>query len=241
MAKRGVPEHPKTRKLARLLSTERWAAVGLLECLWHWCSRFAVTGEIPYDAAEIADGINYTGDPEELLNALIDCGWLDRCECGKLYIHDIEDHADNTWKATLKRQGKDFSRCNHTESQLNHNGITTKSQRSNEPPNLTIPNQTKPTAERKTQIDEIWEAYPKRDGLRKREGRGCIEARLLLEKIPPEELLAGTKRYADYCTARGDPQFIMSPERFYDFENALWRDEWKPPKPDGRETARYSY
>jgi hypothetical protein len=76
------------------------------------------------------------------------------------------------------------------------------------------------------EIDEIWNAYPKRDGLRKREGRGAIEARLLIEKIPYAELLEGTKRYAAHCRAK-EPKYIMAAERFYDAENGLWRGEWK--------------
>lgn len=150
MAKRGVPTHPKTFRLARKLGIESWAAVGLLECFWHWCSVHAMTGVISAEAEDLADGLRYGGDAAQLLDALVASGWVDRLQCGKLVVHDASQHADNTWKANLKRAGLAFwdeasdadvptvsqpsgdSRA--TESQQNHNSVTTESQRSNEPP-----------------------------------------------------------------------------------------------------------
>lgn len=257
MAKRGVPEHPKTRKLARVLGAERWAAVGLLECLWHWCSRFAVTGEIPYDAAEIADGINYEGDPEKLLDALIDCKWLDRCEhCNSLYIHDIADHADNTWKATLKRQGKDFVRCNCTESQSNHDLVATESQSNHIPPNQTKPNQTKPQESEHgskckspakngngtnrnpdigsaaARFPEFWAAIPRKAGESRSAAEGMFISRVTLDGADPDAIINGAKRIGLWYKSEGtDPKFYKSVMAFLNAEDKLWLEPWEVKKP----------
>ncbi|MCW5943283.1 MAG: hypothetical protein KIS66_13710 [Fimbriimonadaceae bacterium] len=161
MAKRGVPTHPKTFRLARRLGVESWAAVGLLECFWHFCSVHAMTGVISADADELADAIRYGGDAAVLLEALVSCGWVDRLSDGRLVVHDAAQHADNTWKANLKRAGLRFwnevededrdsvttesnatlepeTQLDHdrvtTESQQNHDSVTTQSQRSSDPP-----------------------------------------------------------------------------------------------------------
>src|SRR5687767_13679779 len=105
MAKRGVPEHPKTMRVARLLEIEPWAVVGLLECLWHWCSKYAVTGEIRATPEDVADGIRYRGDATAMIEALTTARWLERLPDGRLVVHDISQHADNTWKANLRRLG----------------------------------------------------------------------------------------------------------------------------------------
>ncbi len=159
MAKRGVPEHPKTLRLARALGVEPWMAVGLLECLWHWCSRYAIDGVITAEPEDVAAGLRYTGDPAALFDALVSTGWLDRCVRGYA-VHDAHEHADNTWKANLRRAGRDFApecrgrtdpahdalaehsspvhvrRNNSVDEPLahSHNAVTTQSQPSNEPP-----------------------------------------------------------------------------------------------------------
>jgi hypothetical protein len=44
--KTGGPAHWKVALLAKSLKIEQYAAVGLLECLWHWAAEYATTGEI---------------------------------------------------------------------------------------------------------------------------------------------------------------------------------------------------
>jgi hypothetical protein len=132
MAKRGTPEHPKLLALADRMGWEPWMAVGLLECLWHWCSKYAVTGVIDYPAQTIARGVYYTGDADGLIEALIETGWLERFPNGDLYVHDVADHADNTWRAALNRRGMRFATPpSHdavvTQSLHNHNAVTTPS------------------------------------------------------------------------------------------------------------------
>ncbi len=105
MAKRGILEHPKTLRLARKMGWEPWMAVGLLESLWQWCSRYAITGEITCDFEDVCDGIRYSGDPQKLRDVLIECRWLDVVDGGRLVVHDVRHHADNTWRQNLQDAG----------------------------------------------------------------------------------------------------------------------------------------
>lgn len=105
MAKRGILEHPKTLRLARKLGIEPWAAVGLLECFWHWCARYAITGVITSDPEDFADGIRYNGNAKDLFYALQFAGFIDELGDGRIVVHDARDHADNTWKQNLKDAG----------------------------------------------------------------------------------------------------------------------------------------
>ena len=87
-------EHPKTKRLKRLLGCSLVAAIGHLNCLWWWVMDYAPKGDLThFDAADIADGAEWEGDPEAFVQALIDCGvgggagFLEECG-GRLVIHD---------------------------------------------------------------------------------------------------------------------------------------------------------
>ena len=102
--KQGTPDHPKTKKLARLLKVERYQAVGILECLWHWTARYAPDGLLSrFEAADWCEGIDWHGEPEALRDALVATGFLDDQE-GKLTVHDWRDHAEDYVHAKLARR-----------------------------------------------------------------------------------------------------------------------------------------
>jgi hypothetical protein len=106
--KRGTPRHPKTDHLMGLLRLERWAAVGVLESLWHFTAGYAPRGDVGrFSDAEIAAGIDWRGDPTQLTQALVQARWLDRCRCHRLRVHDWPEHADQTVqrREEVKRYG----------------------------------------------------------------------------------------------------------------------------------------
>lgn len=109
--KRGTPDHPKTKRLARTLGVPRPHAVGMLEMLWHFTARFSPNGDIGrFDPEDIAEAVDWERDPLELLNTLVDLGWLDRPGGdGSLLVHDWSDHADESVRKTLQRRGEDFA------------------------------------------------------------------------------------------------------------------------------------
>lgn len=108
--KRGTPDHPKTKRLARILGLEDWGPVGILEKLWHFTAKHAIRGDIgKWSDDEIADAVGWRGDTALLLNALIDSGWLDRSERHRLIVHDWHDHADESVRKTIKNRRETFA------------------------------------------------------------------------------------------------------------------------------------
>ena len=92
-----LPEHPKTKRAARLLGVSRPTIVGHLTFLWNWCLRYAQDGDLSlYEPADIADAAGWEGDPAAFIEALLDCGpgdscgFLERDETGALLVHDWE-------------------------------------------------------------------------------------------------------------------------------------------------------
>jgi hypothetical protein len=107
--KRGAPDHPKMKKLARALNINRGWAVGLLESLWHWTSKFAPQGDIgKHEDVDIAEGCFWDREPSELINALIETGWIERCDKHRLLVHDWHDHADEAVTKRLARSKLPF-------------------------------------------------------------------------------------------------------------------------------------
>lgn len=101
-------EHPKTKKLARLLSISRASAIGHLLCLWWWCQEYADNGDLSaYEPADIAEAADWDGEPAELIDALLNCGtkgnagFLARNEDGALLVNDWHEYGG---KLSLRRE-----------------------------------------------------------------------------------------------------------------------------------------
>jgi hypothetical protein len=104
--KRGCPDHPKTLALASALRIPIYSAVGLLEMLWHWTSRYAQAGDIGrHPDAAICAGVGWHGGTSRLIMALVECGWLDADPTHRLLVHDWQDHADQTVRRYLSLHG----------------------------------------------------------------------------------------------------------------------------------------
>lgn len=88
-----LANHPKTKRLARLLEESVPSVIGRLHLLWWWCVQYAPDGDLSrWDAADIADACMWDGDPDVLLQALCRAGFVDQTESGYA-VHDWEDHA----------------------------------------------------------------------------------------------------------------------------------------------------
>lgn len=116
--KRGTPDHPKTKALARQLRIPIPYAVGILEMLWHFAAEFAPAGDIGrYGDDEIAEAVGWPNDrtASELIEALlgdVQSGrgrWIDPHKAHRFVIHDWPDHADDTVHRRLARNCELFS------------------------------------------------------------------------------------------------------------------------------------
>lgn len=106
MALRGTLTHRKTRRLAAALKIPLPFALGILETLWHVTAERAPTGAIGASMTDqdIADEMYWDGDAKELIEALVQSGWIDRCSTNRLVIHDWSKHADQSVRRKVARR-----------------------------------------------------------------------------------------------------------------------------------------
>ena len=106
----GAFTSPKIRRLAVVLGVPWPHALGLAGLLWRFTAKHAPTGEIGrHDDEEIA-ALEWPGEAEDLVAALVRCRLLDPTEsAARLLVHDWPEHAPRYVSATLKRQKLRFS------------------------------------------------------------------------------------------------------------------------------------
>ncbi len=103
--KAGTLNHIKTKRLKHRLKVPLWQAAGLLETLWQLATECADEGDVGrYSDEEIAGYFEWEGEESELIDALVDSGWLERDDECRLRIHDWEEHAPNYIKDRLKKR-----------------------------------------------------------------------------------------------------------------------------------------
>jgi hypothetical protein len=107
--KREATGSTKMKKLCRLLDIRMYEAIGILESLWHLTAREAPQGDIgKLSNEDIALGLDWRDDPEKLITALLDARWLDMSRHVRLVVHDWHEHADESVKRKLVRNGLSF-------------------------------------------------------------------------------------------------------------------------------------
>jgi hypothetical protein len=108
--KRTASDCVKLWRLCRLLKIERYEAVGILECVWHFTAKNAPAGNIGEAAAdeELARWIGWKGDPKALIAALVEAGWIDRHDDERLVVHDWYEHCEDSIHSQLARAGMRF-------------------------------------------------------------------------------------------------------------------------------------
>ena len=239
-----VGRHPKTKKLARLLGVSLPAAVGHLHYLWWWALDFAQDGLLDkYDNDDIADAMQWDGDADTLVSALISAGYIDETDDG-LAIHDWRDYAGKL----IERRAKDRER---KRASSENSGVPSTFRRNSDGtdeendgnqsdsfvtvPNRTIPNQTNSTVPNMTEphqpagepplqerrFAEFWKAYPKKVGK-----AGCQKAWMKLK--PTTELFDKimetlTKQKASEQWQREGGRFIPNPLTW--LNQGRWDDE----------------
>lgn len=94
-------DHPKTRKLARILGISVPTAIGHLHCLWWWAMDYSDDGDVSqYDEMDIAIGGGWDDDPVTFFRALTSVGFLDQ-DYDQITVHDWDDYGG---KLTRRRK-----------------------------------------------------------------------------------------------------------------------------------------
>lgn len=87
-----TPGHIKTKKLKMILKLPLYQVAGILELLWNFAVNCADDGAVGrYSNEDIAAYIEYDGDPDALVAALVHCRWLDEHPVHRLVVHDWEE------------------------------------------------------------------------------------------------------------------------------------------------------
>lgn len=114
--KLGATDSIKFKKLKMKLKIPHWQAVGLLESIWLFTSRNAPEGDIGrHPDEDIAAAIEWDREPSELIQVLVECRWLDRCDTHRLLVHDWADHLPNWLKGNLARYGRSLETVGEEE------------------------------------------------------------------------------------------------------------------------------
>lgn len=102
-------EHPKTKRLCRLLALPRPMVVGYLHFLWWWAYDYAPEGDLSvFSDEDIADAVDWEGEPSALMSALVQAGFVTEDR----RLHDWEDFAQK-W---IERRRQDRERKRATRS-----------------------------------------------------------------------------------------------------------------------------
>ena len=105
--KANTPELMKFKRLQRRLNETRRGIVGLLELLWIGVSKNCPEGDVGrFTNEEIAIMVDWEGEPDLLVNALVDCGWLDVSDKSRLVVHDWLDHCPTYVKGGMATRKK---------------------------------------------------------------------------------------------------------------------------------------
>lgn len=147
--KHSTPQLLKFQRLQRRLGETKRGLVGLLELLWHGTATQAPQGDIgKFSNEEIAILVDWEGDYDQLVDALVDTGWLDRCSKHRLVVHDWGQHAPNWVRMLVKKRDLSFSEASaeaSTEGSAEASQEASTEASAEGTPNLTKPNLTNMT------------------------------------------------------------------------------------------------
>lgn len=145
--KRGTLEHSKMRRLRKVLDLRLYEAAGLLETLWHLADRESPRGDIGKLSDEaICDSLDWARDHKTLLDALVDCGWIDRCEEHRLVVHDWHDHCNDATRKRIMRDGSGFAIVRQRRTTADNGGQRQPALPSPALPSLAPPSPTREAA-----------------------------------------------------------------------------------------------
>jgi hypothetical protein len=182
--KAGTTELMKFKRLLRRLRISRPQCVGHLELLWYGTSRNCPAGDIGrFTNEEIAVLVDWEGDPDELVNSLVETGWLDESPTHRLVVHDWADHAPTWLKGVVAKKGGFVTANGHEPKVADPESVTNPASvadpesatQGGSLPYLTLPNHTSPNLSSTSsspvgdQVEEVEEDFINRISERCRE------------------------------------------------------------------------
>jgi len=224
--KHQTPDSMKFKKLQRLLGVSKATTVGTLELLWITTQKNAMRGDIgKFSNLEIAIECDWDGDPELLINSLIDSGWLDPCKEHRLVIHNWISHAPRYIHGVLSKKKLQFAttvgNCS-VELQLIGDSSTVGNC-STLQPNLTQPNLTKPKKKKvfsyPQKFGQFWDVFPRGRKTGKLDALKAWKDAINTES--PEAIIEAAKQYAG--SPKGLSEYVLGPATW--LRKGCWEDD----------------
>jgi hypothetical protein len=170
--------HRKTLELADVLELPEVYVAGHLVALWSWSLDNAPDGILPTSPRIVARAAQWSGDPGQLVDALLEVGYLDM-EGANLCIHDWAMYAGRLVEkrkanAERMRQAREANKALTDKERATHVQRTSSARAGATVPNPTQPNSTNPPPTPQGEavsaaeanfldfFDEFWQLYPKK-------------------------------------------------------------------------------
>lgn len=245
-----TPELMKFKRLQRRLGETTRGTVGLLELMWIQVSKNCPRGDIgKFCNEEIAIMVDWSGDSDLLVSALIESGWLDECEVHRLVVHDWSKHAPKWVKGNVSQHSDGFARVTprtvHNGMSIGDTPCDTMGQSIMEtpgandgrslgdtPPVLPSPVQSSlietngvsaSSGRKKTEYTAdfqiFWESFPK--FRRTQKGEAFKRWRSAIKDADPALIISRAKEYAK--TEKGKSQYAVMPSTF--LNTKMWDDD----------------
>lgn len=254
MALRAVLDHPKFWDLTQKLNKPRYQVLGILETLWQFTGRYTPHGNIgKYSNKQISSWIGWDGDPDELIDALVEAHWVDTDTEYRLVIHDWNEHADHTTKTALKRANEKttnknlLEQCSHSvrtvfappepvpepvpEPDKTLGGFCNKTPPSTSDETLDNPStsRVKPSKYTTQELEALWKvqlaSYPSRGKADRCVAKGKLAYfKLLRDGEDPQTILRGTHGYTAAMKTLGNADTAYVKQLPTFFHNRTWEE-----------------
>ena len=232
----------KLRELHKRIGCSRNEAIGILIGLWLWGMDNAnpaglLRGCDREDLKEIlAVGADKKYEPEAILNALIENGWLEIRD-GVFYIHDWDEWRKHynrfiTDRERNRQRQREF-RERHAEDNGDNNVTPSEEheEADGKQEQKAVPGSQPDKKNRYTpEFETFWRAYPRKND----KGQAYRKYRARINGYRPEELLTAAERYAAECRrAKTETRYIKHAKTFLGdstpFLDYLPKNEPEPP------------
>lgn len=99
-----IKDHKKTYALMAALKCSKRDAISIVHMLWWWCLDNALDGIIEVPSVAIKTATEWETDGDELVDALVESGWLERSIDGVLKVHDWHHYCGSLVEKRLIRK-----------------------------------------------------------------------------------------------------------------------------------------
>ena len=177
--------------------------------------------------------VDWGGDHDQLITALVECGWIDLCSEHRLLVHDWPEHAPKYVKGNVERHFGGFASRKEAPLGTLPKEAPSEATKGQSPvdtptkPSLTKPSQSKHI----DQFEEFWRVFPAGRKVKKPQAlKAWLKA---IKKAKPQALIEAATEYA--ASPQGNGEYVCMPSTW--LNNDRWQDDraaWARSVPEGK-------